>query len=234
MKQLIRSMVFFTLLVIFGIPQIFAAAYSLTDIDAAKQSRLSFLMHSTDGNAYNVYIIGDGESYAGRSAPWSYSSNDMIYKAKAYYVYISSVKEDIVEMQGIELFGDNPTGHAEYINIIRPSYTGGVYLIKGVNGQPDILVSAKQMTGGGFVDYRYFAIKEGRLQQMKLMSSDQSTRLVSKGRINSMPYAVADGTIAVLWFRQRQGGIKDFGNFTSVYMPDYQNLILIFAYSYKE
>lgn len=234
MKQLIRSMVFFTLLVFLGISQIFAALYSLPDINAAQQSRLSFLMHGTDGVAYNVYIIGDGESYAGRSAPWSYNAGDLIYKAKAYYAYISKVNEDSAVMQSVELFGANTTGHYEYINPIKPSHTGGIYLIKGVNNQPDILVSAMQMTGGGFVDYRYFAVKDGHLQQMKLMSSEQSTRLVSMGRINSMPYAVADGTIAVPWFRQRQGGITDFGNFTSVYMPDYQNLILIFAYSYKE
>lgn len=234
MKGIVIRLVFcFALLLVSGVPYMAAYSYSLTDDFASQHSRLSFIMHSVEGTSYNVYIVGDGDSYAGTSAPFVWgSTNDLIYKAKVYTPYISELGNSIALQQSIKLFGDNRVND-EYINITNPTRTGGVYVIKGINGQPDILVAAIQTTGGGFVDYRFFAIKNGELRQMKLLFSNQNTRLVSMGYVGNGPHALSDGTIALPWFKQKMGGAKDFGQFTSVYMPDYNNMILIWAYTVK-
>ena len=230
---IIRLMFCFDFLMTAGGSYIEAYSYSLTDDFAAEKSRVSFIMRSVEGTSYNVYIVGDGDKYAGKSAPFVWgSTNDLIYKATAYTPYISELNDVIALQQDIKLFGDN-SRNEEYINVTNPTRTGGVYVIKGINGQPDILVAAIQTTGGGFVDYRFFAIKNGELRQMKLLFSNQNTRLVSMGYVGNGPHALSDGTIALPWFKQKMGGAKDFGQFTSVYMPDYNNLILIWAYTVK-
>lgn len=228
----IRFMFSIALLIGIAIQSIAAYSYTMTSDFAAEKSRVSFIMRSVEGSSYNVYIVGEGEKYAGATAPWARSSRgDLIYKAKSYMPYISDLNDIIASQQNLKLFGDKIND--EYINVTGPTYTGGVYVIKGNNGQPDILVSAVQTTGGGFVDYRFFTIKNGELKQMKLLYSNQNTRLVFMGYVGNGPQSLSDGTIALPWFKQKIRGAIDSGTYTSVFMPDYNNLILIWAYTVK-
>ena len=85
-------------------------------------------MRSVEGTSYNVYIVGDGDKYAGKSAPFVWgSTNDLIYKATAYTPYISELNDVIALQQDIKLFGDN-SRNEEYINVTNPTRTGGVYV----------------------------------------------------------------------------------------------------------
>lgn len=105
---IIRLMFCFAFLMTAGGSYIEAYSYSLTDDFAAEKSRVSFIMRSVEGTSYNVYIVGDGDKYAGKSAPFVWgSTNDLIYKATAYTPYISELNDVIALQQDIKLFGDN-------------------------------------------------------------------------------------------------------------------------------
>lgn len=234
MKFLIKIFMLLTFLCSVNIGNSYALQNVASDSSIAERATLSYLMYGTDGTAYNLYIVGEGEKFAGASAVWTRTPHDSIYMARSYDVYISGMGDSIPKYQSVKLFGDTK-GRSEYMNLTDPTYTSGCYLIRGKNGQPDMLVSAYQMTGGGFVDYRFFVIKDGIFKQMQLMSDNQRTRLVTIGT-HKKPYELDDGTVAIPWFRQRtmEPGGGNFGNYISVYMPDYTNLILIHGYTFHE
>ena len=78
----IRFMFSIALLIGIAIQSIAAYSYTMTSDFAAEKSRVSFIMRSVEGSSYNVYIVGEGEKYAGATAPWARSSRgDLIYKA---------------------------------------------------------------------------------------------------------------------------------------------------------
>ncbi len=231
MKFLVKIFILLTFLCSVNMGSSYAFQNVVSDSSIAERAALSYLMYGTDGTAYNLYIVGDGEKFARSSAAWKRTPDDRIYTAKSYDVYISGTGDSIPKYQPVKLFGDTK-GSPEYMNLTDPTYTSGCYLIKGKNSQPDILVSALQMTGGGFVDYRFFIIKDGIFKQMQLMSDNQRTRLVTIGT-HKRPYELDDGTVAIPWFRQAP---KEYGggDYISVYMPDYTNLILIHGYTFRE
>ena len=220
-----------------NISESYAAPSVMTESAAAEKSRVSYIMNGTDGKMYNLYIVGENERFYGSKAHWKNTDYDQIYSATSYGAYISEMNDSNVILQNVNLFGKKSSNYPEYINRTNPAYTGGIYVIKGVQGQPDLLVSARQ-TSASYVDYRFFAIKSGILRPMKLMSdTDKETSTFIIG-IHRMPYEKEDGTVAVPWFRRKNfakdGTIIPSGNFVSVFMPDFTNLILIHAYSYKE
>lgn len=232
MKKIIKCLLVLALLLLSGIGYscTYAAPNVLTYSMASERSRAAYLMNGTDGKLYNIYIVGENENFYGR-AMWRKTDYDQLYSADAYWAYVSESGDSVAMFQSVNLFGKKYADQKEYMNLTDPTYMSGVFVIPGTEGQPDVLVTAKQMTGGGFVDYRCFVIKNGELRQMKFMSDNKKTRLAVIG-IHSEPYEVEDGTLAFPWFRQRQMDTPG-GHFVSVYMPDFTNLILIHAYTYK-
>lgn len=230
-KEIVR--IFCLIIMAFAVNITMADAFQnvLTESVAAQKSRISFLMNGTDGKMYNVFIIGENEHFVTGYA-WKSTPNDQLYKADSYHAYISEASDSVSNFQYINLFGNNK-GYPEYINRSNPTYTGGVFVIKGEQGQPDILASALQRTGGGFVDYRFFAIKNGTLRPMKVLYKDQTTTYVLVGT-HQKAYALEDGTIASPYFIQNNGRNNRWGNYTAVYMPDFTNLVLIHAYTNKD
>lgn len=217
-------------------PPTYAMQTVMSEEMAMEQSRLSYLMNGTDGKMYNVYIVGDNESFFGSKAFWKKTDYDQVWKADGYWAYVCEANDSVPMLQSANLFGKKSAGNFEYINRTEATYMGGIYVIRGIDGQPDMLVSARQMTGGGFVDYRFFVIKNGMLKQMKFLYDSNQTRMVKIGT-HKRPYGLEDGTIAFPWFRQGHiDGDRKIpgGNFMSVFMPDFTNLILIHGYTYKE
>lgn len=210
-----------------------ACAYQtvIPDSIAIERSRISYIMRDVNGAIYNLYIIGDGEIFVGaQTEPWRKTEWDEIYEASSYNAYLTGPNSNNAVVQSVNLFGKNKvSGYKHRLNLTNPTWRSGIYLIKGVNGQPDILVTAYQMAAS-FVDYRFFAIKNGELRPLKLMFGNQrtSTRMIG---IHKPAYGLADGTIAIPWFRQRMPGPLKPGNFITVFMPDFDNFILIAAYT---
>lgn len=221
----------FSLLAIFTLfaCSVDAAPVTLTDEYAADKARLSWVVQGTDGRMYNLYIIGENEKFmGGRNAIWKYSDNDQAFGTwSGYHAYISMPGEINTILQSANLFGDSARNDGYFVvNLTNPSWQGGAFIIKGVNGQPDILVTAKQMHAS-FVDYRFFVIKNGILRPMKFVDKRQQTTIEITGD-HDLPYAVDDGTLAVPWFYRGKG------TYVSVYMPDFENLMFISAYTYKD
>lgn len=208
----------------------YATYMQLPDTVAIGVARLSYVMHDAKGEIYNLYIIGDNERFVGaRNTTWRNTENDQIYEAAPYHVYVTGPNSDTAIVQDVDIFGDRDKANStERLNLTNPTYQSGIYLIKGVNGQPDILVSATQMSAS-FVDYRFFAIKNGKLRAMKLMFGDQRTSTKMSG-IHTPAYGLDDGTIAIPWFQSRIPGQVKAGRFISVFMPDFTNMILIYSY----
>lgn len=215
----------------------YAAPSVISESAATEKSRVSYLMNGTDGKMYHLYIVGEGEKFYGSKATWKQTDYDQLYCAVSYWAYISDMNDSNAILQDVNLFGKKSSNHPEYINRTDPTYVGGIYIMKGVQGQPDILVSASQ-SSASYVDYRFFVIQNGNLRPMKFMSdTSQETRTATMGT-HRKPYEKEDGTVACPWFRRkdmvRDGTPIPGGNFVSVYMPDFTNLILIPAYTYKE
>lgn len=215
----------------------YAAPSVITESAATEKSRISYLMNGTDGKMYHLHIIGENEKFYGSKGAWKKTDYDQVYSAASYWAYISEMNGSNAILQNINLFGKKSPNYPEYINRTDPTYMGGIYVIKGLQGQPDILVSAVQ-SSASYIDYRFFVIQNGSLRPMRLMSdSSQETRSVIMGT-HKRPYEKEDGTLALPWFRRKgmaaDGTTIPGGNFVSVYMPDFTNLILISAYTYKE
>lgn len=215
----------------------YAAPYIVAESTATEKSRVSYLLKGTDGKMYNLYIIGENEKFYGSNAPWRKTENDQIFGATSYWAYISGLNESNAILQDINLFGKKTPGFPEYINRTDPTYTGGTYVIKGMQGQPDILVSAKQPTGSA-VTYRFFIIKNGTLCPMKIIDDTNQETMTNLVGIRRVPYRKDDGTYAIPWFRRggftRNGAKIPSANFMSVYMADFTNSLLIHAYTYEE
>lgn len=214
----------------------YAAPNVITESAATEKSRVSYLMNGTDGKMYNLYIVGENERFYGSNGSWKKTDYDQVYSATSYWAYISEMNDSNAILQNVNLFGKKSSNYPEYINRTDPTYMGGVYVIKSVQGQPDILVSAIQ-SAASYVDYRFFVIQNGVLRAMRLMNeNNQETRTAIMGT-HSSPYEKEDGTVAIPWFRRkdiaRDGTTIPGGNFVSVYMPDFTNLILIHAYTYQ-
>lgn len=210
-----------------------AASTVMPDVMAAEKARYSYMMTGTDGKLYNLYIIGDNEQFiGGGKAPWVHDRWDQLYLADRYSAYISENGGSAI-LQYNNLFGSRKNSRGGYANLSAPTWSGGVSLIKGVDGQPDILVTAEQMAFS-FVDYRLFVIQNGELKQMKFLYKSGKTRLDFIGR-HKLPYELDDATIAMPWFRQGHlaPGLKS-GIFVTVFMPDYTNLVLIEAYTFED
>jgi hypothetical protein len=213
----------------------YAAPASLPDADAMQKARVSYAMTGTDGSTSNVYIIGENESFTGAgNTTWRTGEWDQIYSASRYNAYVSPINSDYAVLQDASLFtslyGSSPGTYR--FNLTDPSYSGGAFLIEGVNGQPDILVTAKQESAGG-VSYRFFVIRNGKLTPMKIMFENRQTAYNMTGT-HHRPYGLADGTVAVPWFKQRTMDSPSHGSFITVFMPDFTNAILTSAYVVKE
>lgn len=237
MKKIIRSIVFILMVLVMNMMPTYAMQTVMSEEMAIQKSRVSYLMNGTDGKMYNVYIVGDNESYDREFSTWKKTPDDRVYKATTYGAYVCDSDDTVSMLQSVQLFGEHKTaGGYVYMNLTNPSYVGGIYLIKGVNGEPDILVSAAQLYGSGAVDYRCFVIKNGSLKQLKFMDENQSFHFDVVGT-HQKPYTLDDGTIAFPWFRRTSltsdGRKIQGGSFTSVFMPDFTNLILIHGYTYK-
>lgn len=212
-----------------------AAQAVMPDTMAMEMSRKSFVMHDENGKIYNVYIIGDDEMFVGaKHFTWlSGRDIDQVYKAYPYNAYLSAPGERSAEIQYVQLFGKKmDTTRPDFINVTAPTYIGGVYVIQGEDGQPDMLVTTKQMSVS-FVDYHFFIIKNGELRPMRFMHKDRSLRMAFIG-VHKPARGLDDGTIAIPWFRQGHTGAGKSGSFITVFMPDFTNMILISSYTIND
>lgn len=195
-----------------------------TAMDTARQT---LIMHSVDGEAYTVFLIGSGERM-GSGTGWA-QPGEPVYSGK-YHVYISPMGSSRAFQQPVRIFRTlfKNTGTEE--GIIRPyePHRSGVYVVAGKIGAPDILVSVQQDTGSGFYTINLFAIKDGLLQHVDFLNPDH--RVFRNYVVGCKPVRyLEDGTLAVYWWQRKMPQFH-----ISVYMVDKTNLLASFAYSMED
>ena len=201
---------------------------SMDKSQAARSSRVSFIMNSVEGAAFDVYIVGFNEHLLGRDS-YNWETGDQIFTAD-YRAYLSRVNDSRVTLQDVKLFGLSriPGG-----KINRSKYDGsGIYIVKGKHGLSDLLVSTVMATATGFFNAKVFVIRENELKLVRFMSADDNlTRDESFVSHNRMEY-LDDGTLRVPWWTNA-GTREERGNYETIYMLDVQNLVLISSYTNK-
>ena len=200
-------------------------AATLDRSTADSQARQSFTLRCVEGNYFDVRIVGDGETIL---SDWFWAHGDTIYAAD-YSVYLGDENSSTLTRQDVELFANNYGGeHPQRINVTRPN-RDGFYVVRGVNGLPDLLVSQIQITGGGYFDMKIFVVKNGRLQELKFQNREGKLQN-HRDTITTPTTYLDDGTISVPW---HTNAVPDVGRYVTVYMFDADNLILIPAYTNK-
>ena len=204
----------------------------LSNETTSARARVSFLMSSVENIPHNLYIVGINERRLDDRWPWrQFDKHEEIWTGK-YYAYVNRPGDSKSVLQTVPLFNSKTyqtTNPSQRINVHYPNYDG-FYLVKGKAGQPDILVCTIRQTGGGSFSARTFIIKNGKLQLMRFMGEEQKIRdshIIGFERLYYLP----DGTLAVPWWTNSP---EMHGRYTTVYMIDVDNLILISAYTNKD
>ena len=213
------------LTLILNLGVIFSSIASAEEYDA----RLRLLANSVDDVLYEIYIIGSNEQLL--DSDWIWREHDKyneIYKGD-YYAFITPATESNLKKQNVHLFGDLGGATSEgRINVLNNT-RDGVYVVQGKAGQPDLIVSKIQQSGGGQFESRIFVIKDGSLQLLKLMDKDRRFTENTYTGFKNINY-LDDGTIAIHWWTN---DAMTAGKYTTVYMLDIKNLVLIGAYTVR-
>ena len=235
MKRIIGLILF---LLVVGINSAFAfLPGSVSTEEASSRARVTFLMNSVENMPYNVYIVGENEKLLGSNWGWRQQNVHEEIWAGKYYAYINESNGSVAARQPVSLFreetyaSNNNSWPPQRINVHYPNYDG-FYVVKGKMGQPDILVCTSRETGGGYFSARVFVIKDGFMKLVRFMDQEQSTKetiMIGFDRI----YYLDDGTLAVPWWTNAGRGSfgGGAGKYTTVYMMDIGNLILISSYT---
>ena len=201
-----------------------AATQTLDRTTADSRVRQSFELTSVEGDSYSVRIIGENEKLL---HDWHWAKGDDIWTGD-YFAYIARRESQNFELQNVEVFAQNyKNEYTQRINLTQPC-RDGVYLVTGLNNMPDLLVSKIQFTSGAF-DTKIFAIKNGRLQQLKFLKDDKTFQNGRDSSVKPVTY-LNDGTISVPWY---SNVAPVAGSYVTIYMLDVDNLILIPAYTNK-
>ena len=152
-----------------------------------------------------------------------------------YYFYVAPTDSSEVLGQNIHPFGrkayewDQKSQFGYQRIDLDDLNRTGVYVLKGVAGLPDLLVSTRQTTGGGALSIRVFYIQNEQIHQLRFM--DKSQRMTESFEFAYKPLRyLDDGTICLSWW-SNVGENK--GVYDTVYMLDLQNAILMEAYTQK-
>ena len=234
-KRIIGLILF---LLIVGINSVFALPPgSMSTEEASNRARVAFLMNSAENMPYNVYIVGENEKLLGSDWTWRQQNVHEEIWAGKYYAYVSESNGSVAARQPVSLFqeethaSNNNSWPPQRINVHYPNHDG-FYVVKGKAGQPDILICTIRVTGGGIFLARAFVIKDGSLKLLRFMNQEQSMRETHRISFDRI-YYLDDGTLAVPWWTNAGNGPfgRGAGKYTTVYMMDIGNLILISSYT---
>lgn len=202
---------------------VFAMIPDTMDVQTAmNRSYETLLINSIDGMQYNVFMISDNAKFT-ENYLWE---KNWLYVGD-FYVYLARVgdetaflQKDINPFKTVDTDGMTPNG---------------CFVITSKTGMPDILENISRSSGGGGYKAAFYAIKDNRLHKIQFM--DQHRRMesgyfsVDEYREREAARYLDDGTFYIHWWTNAWPNV---GTYKAVYMFDYQNLIMIKAYTYKK
>ena len=132
--------------------------------ELAPRTRYVFEMKDGEGRDHTVYILATNEKRVIPGTSSWFRTTDRVFRGN-YFAAVLSADEKNAVLQNLALFGfGNRDSTAGTFNLDGVSAMNKAYVVRGSgDGQPDLLIVAQQVTGGGDANIRAFFIDEGQL-----------------------------------------------------------------------
>ena len=140
------------------------ASVSIPAGDLATRTRYVFEMKDGEGRDHTVYIMATTEKRVIPGTSSWFKTTDRVFRGNYFAAVLTADGKNAV-LQNLALFGfGNRDSTAGTFNLDGGSAMNKVYVVRASgDGQPDLLIVAQQVTGGGDANIRAFFIDEGQL-----------------------------------------------------------------------
>ena len=140
------------------------ASVSIPAGELATRTRYVFEMKDGEGRDHTVYILATNEKRVIPGSSSWFKTTDRVFHGNYFAAVLSADGKNAV-LQSVALFGfGNRDSTAGTFNLDGGSAMNKAYVVRASDdGQPDLLIVAQQVTGGGDANIRAFFIDEGEL-----------------------------------------------------------------------
>ena len=140
------------------------ASVSIPAGELAQRTRYVFEMKDSEGRDHTVYILATNEKRVIPGTSSWFKTTDRVFRGN-YIAAVLTADEKNAVLQNLALFGfGNRDSTAGTFNLDGGSAMNKAYVVRASgDGQPDLLIVAQQVTGGGDANIRAFFIDEGQL-----------------------------------------------------------------------
>ena len=140
------------------------ASVSIPAGELPQRTRYVFEMKDDEGWNHTVYILAtNAKRVIPGTSSW-FKTTDRVFRGNYFAAVLTADGKNAV-MQNLALFGfGNRDSTAGTFNLDGSSAMNKAYVVRASDdGQPDLLIVAQQVTGGGDANIRAFFIDEGQL-----------------------------------------------------------------------
>lgn len=132
--------------------------------ELAQRTRYVFEMKDDEGWDHTVYILATNEKRVIPGTSSWFKTTDRVFRGNYFAAVLTADGKNAV-LQNLALFGfGNRDSTAGTFNLDGGSAMNTAYVVReSGDGQPDLLIVAQQVTGGGDANIRAFFIDEGEL-----------------------------------------------------------------------
>ena len=140
------------------------ASVSIPSGEVAQRTRYVFQMKDDEGRDHTVYILATNEKRVIPGTSSWFRTTDRVFRGNYFAAVLTADGKNAV-LQNLALFGfGNRDSTAGIFNLDGGSAMNKAYVVRASgDGQPDLLIVAQQMTGGGDANIRAFFLDEGEL-----------------------------------------------------------------------
>lgn len=141
-----------------------AANVSIPAGELAQRTRYVFQMKDDEGRDHTVYILATNEKRVIPGISSWFRTTDRVFRGN-YFAAVLTADGKNATLQNLALFGfGNRDSTAGTFNLDGGSAMNKAYVVRATgDGQPDLLIVAQQVTGGGDANIRAFFLDEGEL-----------------------------------------------------------------------
>ena len=140
------------------------ASVSIPAGELPQRTRYVFEMKDDEGWNHTVYILATNEKRVIPGTSSWFRTTDRVFRGNYFAAVLTADGKNAV-LQNLALFGfGNRDSTAGTFNLDGGSAMNKAYVVRATgDGQPDLLIVAQQVTGGGDANIRAFFIDEGQL-----------------------------------------------------------------------
>ena len=162
MKRMLILVMMGVALLASGLPA--NANVSIPAGELAQRTRYVFEMKDGEGQDHTVYILATNEKRVIPGTSSWFRTTDRVFRGNYFAALLTADGKNAV-LQNLALFGfGNRDSTAGTFNLDGGSAMNKAYVVRATgDGQPDLLIVAQQVTGGGDANIRAFFLDEGEL-----------------------------------------------------------------------